>query len=195
MKKKISFEFESSPTAGILTTRHAMSHFPFQPITGFFSMNKNHKDIQDSRAQLCCQRHRQKIDHRCQFTGCIDISWLYPFNSQTPCIFCNTIHQIDRVLLLLVNGFCLTNYEKYTTVFLFQFCFYTVKEGYQVSHPQPAGDGKIGDLLLQCMLLITCPSTRLLPFLCSSIRNRLSMIWLLTVRITSSGCACERFIP
>ncbi len=100
---------------------------------------------------------------------------------------------IVRVFLLLVNGFCLTNYEKYTTVFLFQFCFYTVKKVNNFPIPSRLGTGKSVNLFLQCMLLTTCPSTRLLPFLCSSIRNRLSMIWLLTVRITSSGCACERF--
>jgi hypothetical protein len=49
---------------------------------------------------------------------------------------------IDTVFSLHVNGFCVTNYEKYSTVFLFQFCFYTVKIGYQFSHPQQGGTGK-----------------------------------------------------
>ncbi len=104
------------------------------PPRRYWKKSKIHEDIQDSRAQLCCQRHRQKIDHRCQFTGGLDISWHCPFNSQNPCIFCNTINKLTGSSFSLWMAFVWYNYEKYTTVFcfvLFQFCFYTVKKGYQ----------------------------------------------------------------
>jgi hypothetical protein len=54
---------------------------------------------------------------------------------------------IDRVFLLLVKAFCVEKLRKIynsTVFFFFQFCFYTVKKGYQVSHPIPSrlGTGK-----------------------------------------------------